>query len=49
LRFARPPADFFERWCAEGPTHHVALGVGHRADDVRRVAALLDLDYAEVA
>src|SRR6185369_10077761 len=48
LRFAQPPAEFFERWCAEGPTHHVALGVGHRAGDLRRVATLLDLEYAEV-
>jgi L-arabinose isomerase len=48
LRFGSPPADFFERWCAEGPTHHVALGVGHRAGDLRRVATLLGLDYAEV-
>jgi L-arabinose isomerase len=48
LRFAGPPAEFFERWCAEGPTHHVALGVGHRAGDLRRVAALLDLEYAEI-
>jgi L-arabinose isomerase len=49
LRFGAPPADFFERWCAEGPTHHVALGVGHVAGDVRRVASLLGLEYAEVA
>jgi L-arabinose isomerase len=48
LRFDLPPAEFFERWCAEGPTHHVALGVGHTAGDVRRVATLLSLDYAEV-
>ena len=49
LRFASSPAEFFERWCAEGPTHHVALGVGHRAGDLRRVATLLGLDYAEVS
>jgi L-arabinose isomerase len=49
LRFAHPPAEFFERWCAEGPTHHVALGVGHRAGDLRRVATLLGLEYAEVS
>ena len=48
LRFARPPAEFFERWCAEGPTHHVALGVGHRAGELRNVATLLGLEYAEV-
>jgi L-arabinose isomerase len=49
LRFAYAPADFFERWCTHGPTHHVALGVGHVAGDVRRVASLLGLEYAEVA
>jgi L-arabinose isomerase len=49
LRFPSPPADFFERWCAQGPTHHVALGVGHVAGDVRRVASILGLEYAEVA
>jgi L-arabinose isomerase len=48
LRFGHPPAEFFERWCAEGPTHHVALGVGHVAGAVRRVASMLDLEYAEV-
>lgn len=49
LRFGAPPAEFFEAWCAEGPTHHVALGIGHRAEDVRRVAQLLDLPCASVA
>jgi len=48
LRFALPPAELLERWCAEGPTHHVALGVGHRAEEVRRVAQLLDLEWTRV-
>ena len=48
LRFPLAPAEFLERWCAEGPTHHVALGVGHVGSEVRRVASLLGLEYAEV-
>jgi L-arabinose isomerase len=48
LRFGYRPAEFLERWCAEGPTHHVALGVGHVAGSVRNVARMLDLEYAEV-
>jgi L-arabinose isomerase len=48
LKFALPPAEFFETWCEHGPTHHVALGVGHVAREVRNVARLLDLDYAQV-
>ena len=35
LRFGHRPAEFLERWCEQGPTHHVALGVGHVARDVR--------------
>ena len=42
IRFASGPAAFMDAWCAEGPTHHVALGVGHRAGDIRRIAALLE-------
>ena len=42
------PAEFLERWCTEGPTHHVALGVGHRSDEVRRIAQLLGLEFAAV-
>jgi len=48
LRFGHRPAEFLERWCEQGPTHHVALGVGHVARDVRNVARLLGLEYAEV-
>ena len=48
LRFSHAPAEFFERWCEHGPTHHVALGIGHVGREVRNVARLLDLDYAGV-
>jgi L-arabinose isomerase len=48
LRFGLEPAEFFERWCALGPTHHVALGVGHVAADVRRTAALLGIPCEEI-
>jgi L-arabinose isomerase len=48
LRFGLAPADFFEAWCAEGPTHHVALGVGHVAAEVGNVARLLGLPFARV-
>ena len=48
LEFGLGPADFLERWCAEGPTHHVALGVGHVAGDVRHVASLAGIPFVEV-
>jgi L-arabinose isomerase len=48
LVFGLGPAELLERWCAEGPTHHVALGVGHHLDEVRAVARLLGLPFAAV-
>jgi L-arabinose isomerase len=48
LRFALPPAAFMNSWCEHGPTHHCALGVGHHADTLRKVARLLDLEFVEV-
>jgi L-arabinose isomerase len=48
LVFGLRPAELLERWCAEGPTHHVALGVGHHLDEIRGVARLLDLPFAAV-
>ncbi|MBN1443391.1 MAG: arabinose isomerase, partial [Planctomycetes bacterium] len=35
---------FLKRWVAEGPTHHFALGVGHRAATLARIAATLGIE-----
>ncbi len=48
IRFASGPTAFFDAWCAEGPTHHVALGVGHQLSRVRKIADLLGLELAVV-
>jgi L-arabinose isomerase len=48
IRFRSSPREFFDAWCAEGPTHHVALGVGHQVSRVRKVADLLGLEHAVV-
>jgi L-arabinose isomerase len=44
IRFRYGPAEFMDRWCAEGPTHHVALGVGHQAGRIRKLARLLGVE-----
>jgi L-arabinose isomerase len=49
LRFSQGPAAFIDAWCAEGPTHHVALGVGHQLGRIRKLADLLGLELAIVA
>jgi L-arabinose isomerase len=48
IRFPSGPTAFFDAWCAEGPTHHVALGVGHQVSRLRKVADLLGLELAVV-
>jgi L-arabinose isomerase len=48
IRFAKPPAEFMDAWCAEGPTHHVALGVGHQLCRIHKIADLLGLELAVV-
>lgn len=35
---------FLKRWVAEGPTHHFALGVGHRAQALRRIGEALGVE-----
>ncbi len=49
IRFPSGPRTFFDAWCAEGPTHHVALGVGSQASRLRKVADLLGLELAVLA
>ena len=48
IRFESAPRVFFDAWCAEGPTHHVALGVGHELSRLRKVADLLGLELSVV-
>ncbi|MEP6811437.1 MAG: L-fucose/L-arabinose isomerase family protein [Actinomycetota bacterium] len=48
IRFRSGPTAFFDAWCAQGPTHHVALGVGHQLARVRKIADLLDLELVVV-
>ena len=35
---------FLKRWVAEGPTHHFALGVGHRAQTIKKIGELLGIE-----
>ncbi len=48
LRFNLGLREFMSAWCDLGPTHHVALGLGHRIADIRNVATLLGLPLETV-
>jgi L-arabinose isomerase len=44
LKFPLGPAEFMNRWCSEGPTHHCALGIGHQASRIEKFARLRGLE-----
>jgi L-arabinose isomerase len=35
---------FLKRWVAEGPTHHYALGIGHRAKALKKIGDILGVE-----
>lgn len=43
--FGNDVADFVKRWVMEGPTHHYALGLGHHAYELAKVAEILGIEY----
>lgn len=49
LRFNLPPAQFVNRWCEQGPTHHCALGVGHRLNEFEKLSELIGVSLIRVA
>lgn len=48
LKFPLGPAEFINRWCLEGPTHHCALGVGHQISLLRKVSKLMQIPLVEI-
>ena len=36
--------SFLKKWVAEGPTHHFALGVGHHARTIQKIADILNIE-----
>ena len=35
---------FLKKWIKEGPTHHFALGIGHHAESIRKIADYLNIE-----
>lgn len=46
--FGVNPGEWTDTWSRSGVGHHWALGVGHRVAELRAVAELLGLEFAEV-
>ncbi|MCW2889456.1 MAG: L-arabinose isomerase [Streptosporangiaceae bacterium] len=46
--FGCDPGEWVDTWSATGISHHWALGLGHRIDDLRALADLMEVDLIEV-
>ena len=42
-KFKPDVRTFLRHWCAEGPTHHFGLGVGHYAQTIKDIADILGI------
>jgi L-arabinose isomerase len=47
-RFPMGVRAFLERWNEEGPAHHCAVGVGHVAGRIKKLADLLEIHFRQV-
>lgn len=47
-RFPLGVKEFVEGWSTQGPAHHCAIGLGHIAPKLRKLASLLNLEFAQV-
>ncbi len=47
-RFPLTVKEFVDGWSREGPAHHCAIGLGHVAPKIRKLASLLGLEFVQV-
>lgn len=48
-RFSCHAGEFVERWSLNGPSHHCAIGVGHIASELEKVAFLLGIPFVKIS
>ena len=47
-RFSIGAKAFIEAWSKAGPSHHCAIGIGHGADKLEKLAAILGIEFQRV-
>lgn len=47
-RFPIPVTEWIEKWCAAGPTHHLALGIGDCLEEIKLFAKMANIELIVV-
>ena len=47
-KFNMRATEFLEKWCAAGPTHHLALGSGDNSEAIKLFAKISHIDLTEI-
>jgi L-arabinose isomerase len=47
-RFSIGAKEFMNQWSKQGPAHHCAIGVGHIAHKIEKLAQILDIDMVKI-
>lgn len=48
-RFPMGARRFVEQWNSFGPAHHCAIGLGHQARTIKKIASLLEISFKEIS
>ncbi len=48
VRVAKPIHEFMDAWCQQGPSHHIALGLGDRSHELQTFAEAIGFDCVEI-
>lgn len=48
VRVQQPIHQFINSWCQQGPSHHVALGIGDRSHEIEAFAEAMSFEVARV-
>ncbi len=47
-RFKCSARDFMDKWSKAGPAHHTAIGIGHQAARLEKLAVLLKIGFTQI-
>ena len=48
VRVDQPLHEFFDRWCQQGPSHHIALGIGDQSQEIDAFAEAMNFEAVRV-